>query len=125
MGGRITGLGKSFRLPFPVVKRNKEHRGIIGCNMGFWREDLVAVNGFDEAYTGWGIGEDSDIGARLYNLGRPRKFVYGWAVVYHLNHPQLPKAHVPESKRSLAETIASGKISCERGLNQYLRTEAK
>ena len=118
--GRITGLAKAFRLPFPVVRRNRRHRGIIGCNMGFWREDLVAVNGFDEEYTGWGIGEDSDLGARLYQLGRPRKFVYGWAVVYHLNHPQLPRPHVPASKQRLAETIASGKIRCQRGLAQYL-----
>lgn len=117
---RITGLGKAFRLPLPVVRRNRRHRGIIGCNMAFWREDLVAVNGFDEAYTGWGIGEDSDLGARLYHLGRPRKFVYGWAVIYHLNHPQLSKSHVPASKDNLAATIASGKIRCERGLHQYL-----
>ncbi len=118
--GRITGLAKAFRLPFPVVRRNREHRGIIGCNMGFWREDLVAVNGFDEDYTGWGIGEDSDLGARLYHLGRTRKFVYGRAVIYHLNHPQLPRAHVPASQESLAKTIASGKIRCEHGLAQHL-----
>ncbi len=116
---RITGVGKAFRLPFPVVRRNRQHRGIIGCNMAFWREDLVAVNGFDEDYTGWG-SEDSDLGARLYHLGRTRKFVYGWAVIYHLNHPQLSKTRFPASKLSLAETIASGKIRCERGLQQYL-----
>ena len=119
---RITGLGKAFRLPFPIVRRNREHRGIIGCNMAFWREDLIAVNGFDEEYTGWGIGEDSDLGARMYHLGRTRKFVYGWAVVYHLNHPQLPKAHVPASMENLARTIASGKTRCQRGLEQYLPT---
>ncbi|HZV35740.1 MAG TPA: glycosyltransferase family 2 protein [Verrucomicrobiae bacterium] len=120
MTGRITGVAKAFRLPFPVVRRNREHRGIIGCNMALWREDLVAVNGFDEDYTGWGIGEDSDLGARLYHLGRTRKFVYGWAVVYHLNHPQLSKAHVPASLENLARTIASGKTRCQRGLQQYL-----
>lgn len=118
--GRITGFAKAFRLPFPIVRRNREHRGIIGCNMGFWREDLVAVNGFDEEYTGWGIGEDSDLGARLYHLGRTRKFVYGRAVVYHLNHPQQPKAHVNASLERLAQTIASGKIRSDRGLAQYL-----
>lgn len=118
--GRITGMAKAFHLPFPVVRRNRQHRGIIGCNMAFWREDLVAVNGFDEEYTGWGIGEDSDLGARLYHLGRMRKFVYGWAVIYHLNHPQLPKSHVPQSLENLRRTIASGKTRCQRGLHQYL-----
>jgi glycosyltransferase involved in cell wall biosynthesis len=117
--GRITGMAKAFRLPFPVVRRNREHRGIIGCNMALWREDLVEVNGFDEDYTGWG-SEDSDLGARLYHLGRTRKFVYGWAVIYHLNHPQLPKTQLPASMESLARTIASGKTRCQRGLHQYL-----
>jgi glycosyltransferase involved in cell wall biosynthesis len=120
LAGRITGLAKAVRLPFPVVRRNTGQRGIIGCNMGFWREDLLAINGFDEEYTGWGIGEDSDLGTRLYHLGRPRKFVYGHAVVYHLNHPMLGRNHIEASLRRLAETIRSGKIRCERGLDQYL-----
>jgi hypothetical protein len=32
------------------------------------------------------------VGTRLYHLGRPRKFVYGRAMVYHLNHPMLGRA---------------------------------
>jgi len=120
VGGRITGLPKAVRLPFPLVRRNTAQRGIIGCNMGFWRDDLLAVNGFDEEYTGWGIGEDSDVGTRLYNLGRPRKFIYGHALVYHLNHPMLGRAHVQASHQRLAETIASKKIRCVRGVDQYL-----
>ena len=125
LAGRITGAGKAIRLPFPVVRRNTGQRGIIGCNMGFWREDLLAVNGFDEEYTGWGIGEDSDLGTRLYHLGRPRKFVYGRAMVYHLNHPMLGRGHVEASQQRLAETIRSGKIRCERGIEQYLSSAAR
>jgi len=120
LNGRITGMAKGLRLPFPIIRRNTAQRGIIGCNMGFWRKDLIDVNGFDEEYSGWGIGEDSDVGTRLYHLGRPRKFVYGRAVVYHLNHPMLGRAHVEASHQRLAETIASGKIRCARGVDQYL-----
>jgi glycosyltransferase involved in cell wall biosynthesis len=118
--GRITGAAKGIRLPFPLVRRDARQRGIIGCNMGFWREDVLAVNGFDEDYSGWGIGEDSDIGTRLYHLGRPRKFVYGRAIVYHLNHPMLPRSHVAASRARLQDTIATGKVRCARGLDQYL-----
>jgi glycosyltransferase involved in cell wall biosynthesis len=118
--GRITGLAKAFRLPFPVVRRDQAQRGIIGCNLAAWRADLLAVNGFDEDYTGWGIGEDSDLGTRLYHLGRQRKFVYGRAILCHLNHPQLPRDHVAASLQRLAETIAAKKIRCERGIDQYL-----
>jgi glycosyltransferase involved in cell wall biosynthesis len=118
--GHITGVAKGVRLPFPFFCRNREQRGILGCNMGFWREDLVAVNGFDEAYTGWGIGEDSDVGTRLYHLGRPRKFVYGHAIVYHLNHPIIPRDHFQASQARLAETIRTGRIRCEHGLDRHL-----
>ena len=117
---RITGAAKGLRLPFPLVRRDTAQRGILGCNMGFWREAVIAVNGFDEDYAGWGIGEDSDIGTRLYHLGRPRKFVYGRAIVYHLNHPMLPRTHFPASRARLEETIRSGKVRCECGLQQYL-----
>jgi glycosyltransferase involved in cell wall biosynthesis len=120
LAGRITGLAKAMRLPLPFIRRNTGQRGIIGCNMGIWRDDLLAVNGFDEEYAGWGIGEDSDVGTRLYHLGRPRKFVHGRAVVYHLNHPTLGRAHVSASQQRLAETIRSKKIRCERGVEQYL-----
>jgi glycosyltransferase involved in cell wall biosynthesis len=117
---RITGAAKGIRLPFPIVRRDTAQRGIIGCNLAAWRDDLVAINGFDEDYSGWGIGEDSDMGTRLYHLGRQRKFVYAHAVVYHLNHPMAPRDHVPSSLARLEETLRSGKLRCARGLDQYL-----
>jgi cellulose synthase/poly-beta-1,6-N-acetylglucosamine synthase-like glycosyltransferase len=117
--GQIHGLLKGIRWPFPIVKRNQQQRGLIGCNLAIWRDDLLAVNGFDEAYEGWGIGEDSDLGSRLYHLGRQRKFVYGRALVFHLDHPQLNKAHVPQSLQRLQDTLTSKKIRCEAGLNQH------
>ena len=120
LAGKITGAAKGVRWPVPIIRRDTKQRGIIGCNMAFWREDLVAVNGFDEDYTGWGTGEDSDIATRLYHLGRRRKFVYGRAITFHLNHPPAPRGHHAASLARLAETIASGKIRCANGLNRHL-----
>ncbi len=120
LAGRIGGAAKGIRLPVPLIFRNKKQRGIIGCNMAFWREDVVAVNGFDEAYLGRGIGPDSDLGTRVYNLGRPRKFVYSHAIVYHLDHPVMPRDNLEAKRRWLEETIRNGKTRCERGLQQHL-----
>jgi len=55
-------------------------------------------------------------------LGRPRKFVYGRAIVYHLNHTAHDRARADAAWKRLAETIRSGKIRCERGVDRYLRT---
>jgi glycosyltransferase involved in cell wall biosynthesis len=120
LAGRITGANKGLRLPIPIIFRDTRQRGIIGCNLACWRDDAVAINGFDEEYSGWGIGEDSDFGSRLYHLGRRRKFVYGRAIVFHLNHPSPPKDHVSGSHARLAETIKTRKVRCQHGLNRHL-----
>jgi hypothetical protein len=115
LSGKMSGVAKGFRFPFPIIKRDTGQRGIIGCNMAMWKKDLLEVNGWDEEFEGWGLGEDSDIGSRLYHLGRPRKFVY------HLHHPVLNRDHIPKSQTRLDETIRTRKIRCEKGANQYLK----
>lgn len=117
--GRITGVMKALRWPRPSVRRDQQIRGTLGCNMGFWREDLLAVNGLDEDFLGWGR-EDSDLGARLHHLGRTRKFVHGWAVLYHLDHPFVSRDSVPAAEARLQNTLATRKIRCEKGVSQYL-----
>jgi glycosyltransferase involved in cell wall biosynthesis len=116
--GRMSGPFKAIRLPSPIIRRGTEQRGLIGCNMAIWREDLVAINGFDESYIGWG-GEDSDIGSRLYHLGRPRKFVYGHAIVYHLNHLPLSRDSFRDNSSRLEETLRLKRVRCEHGLAQH------
>ena len=117
--GRIARPAKSVRLPFPIIRRDRGQRGILGCNMAYWREDIVAVNGFDESYQGRGMGADSDLGSRVYNLGRLRKFVYGRALVFHLDHPIAPRPHFDANKVRLDEVLRSGKTRCEQGLEQH------
>lgn len=121
LSGQMCGAAKGFRFPFPILKRDTGQRGIIGCNMAMWKEDLLAINGWDEEYEGWGLGEDSDLGSRLYHLGRPRKFVYGRGILYHLYHPTLSRDHLPKSQARLDQTILSKKIRCKKGVDQYLK----
>ncbi len=55
-----------------------------GMNSSGWREDLLAVNGFDERMQ-YG-GEDRELGERLVNMGiRTRQIRYS-AIVLHLDH---------------------------------------
>ena len=119
--GQLTGLPKALRLPFPITQRDCQQRGILGCNLGVWRDDLFAVNGFDESFVGWGR-EDADLANRLYHLGRSRKFIYGRAILYHLNHPVASRNRLEENQSLLEQTIAERRIRAVNGLDQNLKT---
>jgi glycosyltransferase involved in cell wall biosynthesis len=58
-----------------------------GSNAAAWRSDLIAVNGFDEAFPGYG-SEDRDIGVRLRNNGVKSKYLKYSLVQLHLEHPK-------------------------------------
>jgi glycosyltransferase involved in cell wall biosynthesis len=108
---------KAFRTPWQRMRLDKSLRGVIGCNLGIWREDVMAVNGYDESFTGWGR-EDSDLAARLFHLGRVRKFVRGRAVVFHLNHPVASRAQLESNQARLDETLATKRVRAVRGLQE-------
>ncbi len=55
-----------------------------GSNASVWKQDVLAVNGFDERMP-WG-GEDREFGVRLINSGVQPKHVRFNAVVLHLDH---------------------------------------
>jgi glycosyltransferase involved in cell wall biosynthesis len=113
--GRLSGPAKAFRYPFPIVRKNTDMKGILGCNQGIWRDDLLAINGYDEAFEGWGR-EDSDLGARLYHLGRKRKLVHGRMLLFHLNHPPAARDHLQNNDALLAATLLNKTVRCKRGL---------
>jgi cellulose synthase/poly-beta-1,6-N-acetylglucosamine synthase-like glycosyltransferase len=118
---KVSGVLKAIRTPIPIIRINRQQRGLIGCNLSAWKKDLIAVNGFDTSYTGWGIGEDSDICTRLYNLGLYRKFMYGNAIVYHLNHPVADKSHHQQSLKKLDAVIKNKTVRCEQGFDQCFK----
>ena len=87
--------------------------------MAFWREDVIKVNGFNEAFIGWGR-EDSEFIVRILNSGIRRKSLKFGDVGFHLYHPENTRATLQENDDILAETIAMQKQRCEKGIDQYL-----
>jgi glycosyltransferase involved in cell wall biosynthesis len=61
---QLRGLKHAFRWPAPLKRIRSDLHGIRGCNLGIWRCDLICVNGYNEAFTGWGR-EDSELAVRL------------------------------------------------------------
>ena len=63
---------------------------VKALNMAIDRALFEALNGFDERFESWGVGEDSDLRDRAMRLRpRPRvKVLYGVNDVFHLWHPR-------------------------------------
>ncbi|MCM2277706.1 MAG: glycosyltransferase [Oligoflexia bacterium] len=83
-----------------------------GCNYSVPRSALEALNGFDEAYEGYGR-EDTDIELRLQNLGLRIKSMKGLALQYHVWHPR--REFTPANDARLQELKSSGRVRCEKG----------
>ena len=89
------------------------------CNLSVWREDLLKVDGLDEAYSGWGL-EDSDLAIRLVRAGIRHKSARFAAPVLHLWHRENDRGSLPENRQRLDEVIRSHRIRAVKGLSQYL-----
>lgn len=98
-----------------VSRRYNNIKAVKGCSMHFWKIDAEKVNGFNEAFIGWGR-EDSEFLARLLNSGVQRKNIALGAVAYHLYHKEEPREMLKENDELLAETIRLKKVWCSHGL---------
>ena len=103
---------------YKVSGRNKYY--VKGCNMAFWKDDLLKVNGYNEKLTGWGK-EDSELAIRLIHSGIKKKFLKMGGITYHLYHSEASRDNEEANTRYMNEAIESGSIWAEEGLKQYLR----
>lgn len=112
----------ALRLPWlarawarPTVSR----RGIKSCNMAFWREDLVALNGFNEAMTGWGR-EDAELAVRAFQHGLERRDLRFAGMAVHLWHRSRKYRGRSINDDILDATVAQNLERCEQGIDMHL-----
>jgi len=103
---------------YKVSGRNKYY--VKGCNMAFWKDDLLKVNGYNEKLTGWGK-EDSELAIRLINAGVQKKFLKMGGITYHLYHPEASRDNEEMNTRFMNDAIESGSVWADHGLDQYLQ----
>ena len=87
----IKKRGRTIRLPFMMkfTEIAKERSSKLrGCNMSFWREDFIKINGFNEDYVLPAIGEDIDLTWRFEGMGYHLYSLRNFAVQYHLYHKE-------------------------------------
>ena len=119
--GKLTGL---LRLPDFALRKREAFlwRGIRSCNMGVWRADFEAVNGFDESFVGWGH-EDADFVLRLHNSGVARKNGFCSTEVYHLWHAESSRSQESENAERVRERMETQQVRATVGYQQSLAGE--
>lgn len=106
-----------------LAPRRKTTPG-LGCNMSFWREDALRINGYDEFYVGWG-GEDFDFGMRLSNSGLQKLALKFAGIVFHLWHNDLYMQNKKKNFEYYHQKADNKAIRCKQGVDQYLTEDEK
>ncbi|MDR0799116.1 MAG: glycosyltransferase family 2 protein [Dysgonamonadaceae bacterium] len=102
----------------PRYKKNKIAG--LGCNMSFWKEDFLKINGYDEFFEGWG-GEDYDFVSRMVNSGVKRLYLKFSGIVYHLWHNDLYMQNKEKNFDYYHDKRDKKAVWCEKGIDQYLK----
>jgi glycosyltransferase involved in cell wall biosynthesis len=95
--GRIGNAKSGLRLPgFLARLGRKRARAALGANMGIWKDDLLAVGGFDERFTSYG-GEEVDLERRLMGQRGLRQSAMRFhGILFHVWHPTRSAAVSPQ-----------------------------
>lgn len=118
----IKNRTRSLHIPF-LSKFYKPHKlyssKFRGCNVSFWKNDAILINGYNEDYEGWGR-EDSDFAIRLGNLGIFAKRLRYSGIVYHIYHKTNSKHNFEANDKMQNETIENEIVKVTNGIDKYL-----
>ncbi|MBS1742689.1 MAG: glycosyltransferase family 2 protein [Bacteroidetes bacterium] len=92
---------------------------VKGCNMAFWKKDLLKINGYNENFTGWGK-EDSEIAIRLINTGIKKQFLKFGGITYHLYHKEASREMEQVNFRMMQQAMDKKIVRTLKGVDQYL-----
>jgi GT2 family glycosyltransferase len=84
-----------------------------GCNFSVSRAAMLAIDGFDRSYEGYGR-EDTDVELRLQNLGLRIRSAKNLCLQFHLWHE--PRAFTPANEALLDEVRRTKRVKALRGI---------
>ncbi len=91
---------------------------VKSCNQGFWREDLLRVNGFDETMVGWGF-EDKELCARLEHCGVARRTLLFGGIACHLYHAPVARNRADINRVIYETTLRERRVRAARGIDGH------
>lgn len=109
-----------LELPLGPLRKFRANRwqGVQTCNLGVWRQDVMAINGFEEQFVGWGY-EDSDLVARLLHAGICRKQGRMAVPVLHLWHQESDRGNATANWQVFQHRLDCQQIQAVQGLDLH------
>ena len=101
-----------------LLYNSKTVKGVRGCNLAYWKEDAIAINGYDEDMTSKGPN-DKEFSARLVHAGVKAYNLKFYANAFHLYHGEEGLRSNYEHVNSIyQDTLKNHKITCKNGLTK-------
>ena len=110
----------AIRIPLLSVFFNPNPRSswnVKGCNLAFWRNDYIRVNGYYNDFEGWGW-EDYEFAVRLINAGILKKRLKMAAISYHIFHEVHDRENFLPNELIYRQTIAEKLTYCKSGYHE-------
>ena len=96
----------------------RDAQGSRGCNMAFWKSDVLEINGFNHDFVGWGC-EDEEFVCRMLHTGKRRLHLKFAAVGYHLYHNERSRESLAHNDTRLQHTLARRLMRCANGIDSF------
>lgn len=90
-----------------------------GCNMAFFKSDVIKVNGFNETLKSWGH-EDSEFAYRLFNAGVKKQSLKMGGVQFHLYHKLASRDNERRQWEEVEKVKKNGLVWCSDGIDKHL-----
>lgn len=112
-----TPFHRAYMVRLPWLRRLTGLERVVdmkGCNFSVLRQHMLAINGFDESYEGYGR-EDTDVELRLQHLGLRIKSAKNLCLQFHVWHER--RGFTPVNETLLQEVQATKRVRALKGLD--------
>ena len=113
---RHHGLRNYLFAKIVAKPRLNPHR-VFGCNMSYWREDALKVNGYENLLVGWGH-EDEEFAARLVNNNIFKIKLKHHAIANHIYHKERVRNNEEEHNTLIKNVIEKNIKKAQNGINE-------
>ena len=106
-----------------ISRRAKTNTNILGCNFSCFKNDILAIDGFDESYGQLALPDDTDIQWRFQAYGLRLKSCKMAANMFHLHHKIKTVEIDPEEaalmNRKMNEKKSRGEYKASIGISSH------